>query len=113
MGPWLVTRNEIPDPDDLAVSCSIAGEIIAEDSTRYYNYKVAEIISFISQFQTLYPGDVVSCGTAFKPSATRKSIHHANLQCVDGPIEITIDGLGTQRSEVRRVQQAIGKWRLA
>jgi 2-keto-4-pentenoate hydratase/2-oxohepta-3-ene-1,7-dioic acid hydratase in catechol pathway len=111
MGPWLTTRDEVPDPDDLAVTCSVGGETIAEDSTRYYNYKVAEIVSFISQFQTLHPGDVVSCGTAFRPSAKRKSIHHANLQQVDGPIEITIEGLGTQLSPVRRIERAIGAWR--
>lgn len=112
MGPWLVTRDEIPDPDNLSVTCKVGGEVVAEDSTRYYNYKVAEIVSFISQFQTLQPGDVVSCGTAFKPSAERKSIHHANLQKVDGPVEISIEGLGTQEIPVVRKQTEIGDWRL-
>lgn len=112
MGPWLVTRDEIPDPDNLAVTCKVGGEIVAEDSTRYYNYKVAEIVSFISQFQTLHPGDVISCGTAFKPSADRKSIHHANLQVVDGPVEVSIEGLGTQEIPVVRMQLDIGRWRL-
>jgi 2-keto-4-pentenoate hydratase/2-oxohepta-3-ene-1,7-dioic acid hydratase in catechol pathway len=73
---------------------------------------VAEIVSFISQFQTLQPGDVVSCGTAFKPSANRKSIHHANLQKVDGPVEVTIEGLGTLQNPVVRKQADIGNWRL-
>ncbi|MCH8073546.1 MAG: fumarylacetoacetate hydrolase family protein [Proteobacteria bacterium] len=113
MGPWLVSRDEIPDPDNLGVTCKVGGEIVAEDSTRFYNYKVAEIVSFISQFQTLHPGDVISCGTAFKPSADRKSIHHANLQKVDGPIEITIEGLGTQENPVIRKQMDIGDWRLS
>ncbi len=112
MGPWLVSRDEIPDPDNLAVTCKVGGEIVAADNTRYYNYKVAEIVSFISQFQTLHPGDVISCGTAFKPSADRKSIHHANLQKVDGPIEVTIEGLGTQENPVIRKQVDIGDWRL-
>jgi 2-keto-4-pentenoate hydratase/2-oxohepta-3-ene-1,7-dioic acid hydratase in catechol pathway len=112
MGPWLVTRDEIPDPDNLAVTCKVGGEIVAEDSTRYYNYKVAEIVSFISQFQTLQPGDVISCGTAFKPSADRKSIHHANLQVVDGPVEVSIEGLGTQQNPVIRKKMNIGDWRL-
>jgi 2-keto-4-pentenoate hydratase/2-oxohepta-3-ene-1,7-dioic acid hydratase in catechol pathway len=111
MGPWLVTRDEIRNPDDLAVRCSVGGDLVAADSTRFYNYKVAEIVSFISQFQTLHPGDVISCGTAFKPSKTRKSIHHANLQRVDGPIEISIEGLGTQVSPVCRVEREIGNWR--
>ena len=113
MGPWLITRDEIPDPDNLAVTCKVGGELVAQDSTRFYNYKVAEIVSFISQFQTLHPGDVISCGTAFKPSADRKSIHHADLQKVDGPIEITIEVLGTQENPVIRKQMDIGDWRLS
>jgi 2-keto-4-pentenoate hydratase/2-oxohepta-3-ene-1,7-dioic acid hydratase in catechol pathway len=113
MGPWLVTRDEIPEPDDLDVTCKVGGEVVAQDSTRFYNYKVAEIVSFISQFQTLHPGDVISCGTAFKPSADRKSIHHANLQKVDGPVEVTIEGLGTLQNPVVRKQADIGNWRLS
>ena len=112
MGPWLVTSDEIINPDDLAVHCKVAGETVAEDSTRYYNYKVAEVVSFISQFHTLHPGDVVSFGTAFKPAVNRKSIHHANFQTVSGPVEITIDGLGTQRNPVVIESQELGAWRL-
>jgi 2-keto-4-pentenoate hydratase/2-oxohepta-3-ene-1,7-dioic acid hydratase in catechol pathway len=112
MGPWLVTCDEIPDPDNLDVTCKVGGEVVAEDSTRYYNYKVAEIVSFLSQFQTLKPGDVVSCGTAFKPSANRKSIHHANLQTVDGPVQVCIEGLGVLENSVIRKQMDLGAWRL-
>jgi 2-keto-4-pentenoate hydratase/2-oxohepta-3-ene-1,7-dioic acid hydratase in catechol pathway len=112
LGPWLVTRNAIADPDDLDVQCRINGEVIAEDSTRYYNYKVAEVVSFISYFHTLNPGDVISMGTAFKPSASRKSIHHANFQTVPGPVEISIEGLGTQQNPVVIEGQELGPWRL-
>jgi 2,4-diketo-3-deoxy-L-fuconate hydrolase len=112
LGPWLVTQDEIGNPDDLAVQCRMGGELIADDSTRYYNYKVAEIVSFISQFHTLWPGDIVSLGTAFKPGATRKSIHLANFQKVAGPVQITIEGLGTQESPVVIEQKEIGAWRL-
>jgi 2,4-didehydro-3-deoxy-L-rhamnonate hydrolase len=111
MGPWLVTRDEIDNPDDLAVRCSAGGEVIAEDSTRYYNYKVAEVVSFISQFLTLEPGDVISLGTAFQPGARRKSIHHANLQRTPGPIEITIAGLGTLSNPVIVEDRPLGRWR--
>jgi 2-keto-4-pentenoate hydratase/2-oxohepta-3-ene-1,7-dioic acid hydratase in catechol pathway len=112
MGPWLVTKDEIRNPDDLGVRCKVGGELIADDSTRYYNYKVAEVVSFISQFHTLHPGDVVSLGTAFKPGATRKSIHTANFQTVAGPVEITIEGLGTQVNPVVVEDKEIGEWRL-
>jgi 2-keto-4-pentenoate hydratase/2-oxohepta-3-ene-1,7-dioic acid hydratase in catechol pathway len=112
MGPWLVTKDEIANPDNLTVHCKVGGEIVAEDSTRYYNYKVAEIVSFISQFHTLQPGDVISLGTAFKPAANRKSIHTANFQTVAGPVEVSIDGLGTQENPVVIEQKEIGAWRL-
>jgi 2,4-diketo-3-deoxy-L-fuconate hydrolase len=112
MGPWLVTKDEVANPDDLRVQCKVGGEIVAEDSTRYYNYKVAEVVSFISQFHTLHPGDVVSLGTAFKPAANRKSIHQANFQTVAGPVEVTIEGLGTQANPVVVENREIGEWRL-
>ncbi|HVY83475.1 MAG TPA: fumarylacetoacetate hydrolase family protein [Steroidobacteraceae bacterium] len=95
LGPWLVTRDEVPNPDDLEVRCRVAGEVVAEDSTRYFNYNVAAVVAFISRFQTLEPGDVISMGTAFKPAPGRKSIHLANLARTAGPVEVTISGLGT------------------
>lgn len=112
LGPWLVTGDEVEDPDNLTVRCRVNGEVVAEDNTRYYNYKVAEIVSFISQFQTLYPGDIISCGTAFKPSKNRKSIHQANLQITGGPIEISIENLGIQSNPVKIEKRSIGSWRL-
>ena len=112
MGPWLVTKDEIANPDDLAVTCRIGRELIAEDNTRYYNYKVAEVVSFISQFHTLHPGDVVSLGTAFKPGQGRKSIHTANFQTVAGPVEIAIEGLGVQENPLLIEDKELGEWRL-
>lgn len=111
MGPWIVTRDEVSNPDDLAVVCKAGGETIAEDSTRYYNYKIAQVVSFISQFLTLDPGDVISFGTAFRPGATRRSIHHANLQRTPGPVEISIEGLGTLTNPVIVEDRPIGRWR--
>jgi 2-keto-4-pentenoate hydratase/2-oxohepta-3-ene-1,7-dioic acid hydratase in catechol pathway len=113
MGPLITTVDEIDNPDDLDVSCKIGGETIAEDSTRYYNYKVAELISYISQFLTLEIGDVISCGTAFKPSKDRRSIHHANFQRVAGPVEVTIGTLGTLRNSIEIEEQVMGRWQLS
>ncbi len=100
MGPWVVTRDEVRNPDDLDVTCRVGGELVAQDSTRYYNYNVAEVIAFISRFQTLEPGDVISFGTAFKAGEGRKSIHTANLAKAAGPVEVTIAGLGTLSNPV-------------
>lgn len=112
LGPWLVTRDEVADPDNLGVTCRVNGEVVADDNTRYYNYKVAEILSFISQFHTLNPGDVISCGTAFKASENRKSIHHANFLITGGPVEISIEKLGTQYNPIIVEEREIGRWRL-
>ena len=110
--PWIVTRDEIDNPDDLEVRCEVGGETVAADSTRYYNFKLAEVLSFISHFQTLEPGDVVSLGTAFKPGAGRKSIHHANFQTVAGPVAVSIEGLGRQENPIVIEDRALGQWRL-
>ena len=112
VGPWIATRDEVPDPDDLAVSCRVGGEQVADDSTRYYNFRVAEILSYLSQYQTLEPGDIVSCGTAFRPTPGRRSIHHANLQRVPGPVEVSIERLGTLVNPVVVEDRPLGHWRL-
>jgi 2-keto-4-pentenoate hydratase/2-oxohepta-3-ene-1,7-dioic acid hydratase in catechol pathway len=112
LGPWLVTRNEIDNPDELHVECHMGKDIIADDNTRYYNYKIAEILSFISQFHTLEPGDIVSLGTAFKPGAGRKSIHHANVPTVPGPVSVAIEQLGRQQNPVVLEAKPPGRWQL-
>ncbi len=108
LGPWVVTRDEVPNPDDLEVTCRVAGELVAEDSTRYFNYNVAAVVAFISRFQTLEPGDVISMGTAFKPGPGRRSIHLANLARTAGPVEVTITGLGTLSNPVEFIRNPTG-----
>ncbi|MDE0174299.1 MAG: fumarylacetoacetate hydrolase family protein, partial [Defluviicoccus sp.] len=56
-GPWLATRDEVPDPHDLDVACSVGGEVFAEDNTRHYTNRVEEIVAYISRYMTLEPGD--------------------------------------------------------
>jgi 2-keto-4-pentenoate hydratase/2-oxohepta-3-ene-1,7-dioic acid hydratase in catechol pathway len=114
IGPWLVTRDEVPDPGALDVTCTVGGEIIAEDSTRYLTYSVGEILAFLSRFQTLEPGDIVSMGTAFRPAkGSTRSLHMADLQRRDGPVTVSITGLGVLSNPVVRVAEDLGEWRLA
>ena len=113
MGPWLATKDEIPDPHALDVTCTLGGVVLAEDSTRYLTYSVAEVLAFISRFQTLEPGDIISMGTAFRPQPGQtRSLHTGDLQRFDGPLEVTITGLGTLRNGVRRVDPQLPDWRL-
>ncbi|MEI9964708.1 MAG: fumarylacetoacetate hydrolase family protein [Caulobacteraceae bacterium] len=114
MGPWVVTRDEIPDPHALDVTCTLAGATLAEDSTRYLTYTVPEVLAFISRFLTLEPGDIISMGTAFRPAAgATRSLHTGDLQTFDGPMEVTITGLGTLSNGVRRTNPDLPDWRLA
>jgi 2,4-didehydro-3-deoxy-L-rhamnonate hydrolase len=63
MGPAIVTADEISDPQDLAISCSIAGERLQDARTSSMFFSVAEIISYCSRSFTLEPGDVIATGT--------------------------------------------------
>jgi len=113
LGPWLVTRDEIPDPGILDVICKVGADVVAQDSTRYLTYSVPEILAFLSRFQTLEPGDVISMGTAFRQQAgAKRSLHSADLQRVEGPMQVEITGLGTLITPVRRKQMELGDWQL-
>jgi 2-keto-4-pentenoate hydratase/2-oxohepta-3-ene-1,7-dioic acid hydratase in catechol pathway len=112
-GPWLATRDEVPDPGVLDVVCTVGAEVVAEDSTRYLTYPVPEILAYLSRFQTLEPGDIISMGTAFRQQAgAKRSLHSADLQRVAGPMQVEITGLGKLITPVRRTQMELGDWRL-
>jgi len=113
MGPWLVTRDEVPDPHDLDVICSVEGTVYTQDNTVNYTYRVEEVIAFISRHLTLEPGDVVSMGTAFREGdKTRKPLHTANYARLDGPREISITRLGTLSNPIEHDMSDPGDWRL-
>jgi 2-keto-4-pentenoate hydratase/2-oxohepta-3-ene-1,7-dioic acid hydratase in catechol pathway len=63
MGPWLVTRDEIPDPQALAIRTRLNGEVVQDASTRDMTFSVAALIEYISRYMTLEPGDLIATGT--------------------------------------------------
>ena len=63
IGPALVTLDEIPDPDDLAITCRLNGNVVQEGSTRDMIFPVSEILARLSRVVTLYPGDLIFTGT--------------------------------------------------
>lgn len=104
LGPWLVTRDEIADPHDLTVTLRRGEEVVTRDSTRNLTHKIPEVVSFISRYITLLPGDVVSMGTALKRSDGNKvAVQNIDLQNTQEPISVDIDGLGTLTSTVDRI----------
>ncbi|MDE0524105.1 MAG: fumarylacetoacetate hydrolase family protein [Boseongicola sp.] len=96
-GPWLVTRDEIPDPQSLAMRLDVNGERMQEGNTRTMIFTVAEIVSHLSQLFTLHPGDVISTGT---PPGVGMGMKPPRYLQAGDVMELTIDGLGTQRQKV-------------
>jgi 2-keto-4-pentenoate hydratase/2-oxohepta-3-ene-1,7-dioic acid hydratase in catechol pathway len=101
IGPWIATADSVPDPHALTVSCLHRGRLVTQDSTRNLVHKVADVISFLSSYMTLEPGDIIAMGTALRPSATGGSaIQNVDLVALGGPIEVTISGIGTLSNPV-------------
>jgi len=98
MGPALVTRDEIPDPQNLAVLCRVNGKTVQQSNTGQMIFSVAFIVAFLSEFMTLEVGDVIATGTPPGVGVFRKP--PVFLQPGD-VVEIEIEGLGTLRNPVR------------
>jgi len=97
-GPWLVTRDEIPDPQALDMTLDVNGTRMQSGNTATMIFGVAEIISHLSQLMTLNPGDVISTGT---PPGVGEGIKPDPIYLKSGDtMELWIDGLGTQKQNV-------------
>ena len=72
MGPYLVTSEEIPDPQTLGIRCLVNGKILQESTTDKMIFSVRFLIEFLSQGITLHPGDVISTGTPHGVGFARK-----------------------------------------
>jgi 2-keto-4-pentenoate hydratase/2-oxohepta-3-ene-1,7-dioic acid hydratase in catechol pathway len=103
MGPWVVTKDEIPDPHNLAVSCHHKGELVTEDNTANLFYKTPEVLAFLSGYMTLLPGDIISLGTALKKSAKGGAVQNIDLNKLGGPVSVTIERIGTLSNAVIHV----------
>jgi 2-keto-4-pentenoate hydratase/2-oxohepta-3-ene-1,7-dioic acid hydratase in catechol pathway len=98
-GPWLVTSDEVPDPQALGIRCVLNGEVMQDSSTAQMVFGVAELVSFISQACTLEPGDLIATGTP--PGVGFARTPPVWLQDGDD-VTIEIEGLGTLTNPVRR-----------
>lgn len=98
IGPWLVTRDELPDPGDLAIRCTVNGEVRQDSRTREMIHGVASLIAFCSRFFTLEPGDVIATGTPGGVGAFRDP----PLFLRDGDVvAVSIEGIGTLENACR------------
>jgi len=98
IGPWLVTADEVPYPQNLDLWLEINGHRFQNGSTRNMLFSVAHLVSYISRFMTLYPGDIISTGT---PAGVGLSQKPAPIYLKPGDqMRLGIAGLGEQRQSV-------------
>ena len=97
-GPWLVTRDEVPDPQALSMSLDVNGKRMQNGNTATMIFSVAEITEHLSGLMTLHPGDVITTGT---PPGVGMGMKPTPVYLKKGDVmELTIEGLGVQRQKV-------------
>lgn len=94
IGPWLVTKDEIADPQNLGMWLKVNGETMQNGSSKTMVYGVANVVSYLSQFMSLQPGDVISTGT---PPGVGLGMNPQRFLKAGDVVELGIEGLGTQK----------------
>ncbi|MDH1521587.1 fumarylacetoacetate hydrolase family protein [Achromobacter mucicolens] len=105
VGPWLVTADEIPNPQDLEMWLEVNGKRYQNGSTRTMVFGVAQLVSYVSRFMTLYPGDLISTGTPPGVGMGQKP-SPVYLKAGD-EMKLGIAGLGEQRQRVHAWDPAL------
>ena len=97
LGPYLVTSDEVPDPQALDLFCEVSGQRMQNGSTKNMIFNCAHIVSYISQFMTLMPGDVIPTGT---PAGVGTGMKPKRFLRPGDVMRLGITGLGEQRQKV-------------
>ena len=97
LGPWLVTRDEIPNPQSLSMWLDVNGKRRQTGSTSTMIFSIAKCVSYVSQFMTLLPGDVLTTGT---PPGVGTGMKPPQYLDVGDVVTLGIEGLGEQRQEI-------------
>ncbi|MFG1905461.1 fumarylacetoacetate hydrolase family protein [Kribbella sp. NPDC048928] len=97
LGPWVLTADEVPDPQAIKLGLDVNGDVLQDSSTAEMIFGVGHLVHYISQFMTLYPGDVISTGTPAGVGAGQKPPRYLRPGDV---LRVWADGLGEQRNKV-------------
>lgn len=97
LGPWLLTADEVPDPQAIRLGLDVNGAALQDSSTAEMIFGVAHLVHYVSQFMTLHPGDVISTGTPAGVGAGQKPPRY--LRPGD-ELRVWADGLGEQRTQL-------------
>ncbi|KAA9331680.1 fumarylacetoacetate hydrolase family protein [Hymenobacter busanensis] len=102
IGPWLATADELGDIDNLRLWLSVNGRMMQDGTTAEFIFRIPHLISYISQFMTLLPGDVISTGT---PAGVGLGMSPPVYLQPGDVVELGIDGLGTSRQMLKAYGQ--------
>ncbi|MCU0348470.1 MAG: fumarylacetoacetate hydrolase family protein [Saprospiraceae bacterium] len=94
LGPFLVTKDEVADPHNLGIWLKLNGELLQNSNTSNLVFNIPHLVSYISQFMTLLPGDVISTGT---PAGVGLGLNPQRYLVPGDVMELGIDSLGVQR----------------
>jgi 2,4-diketo-3-deoxy-L-fuconate hydrolase len=97
LGPWLVTRDEIPDPQNLKLWLEVDGQRMQDGNTATMIFPVMFLVSYLSQFFTLHPGDVITTGT---PSGVGMSRNPPVYLRPGNTVRLEVEGLGVQQQTI-------------
>lgn len=104
IGPWIVTTEEIPDPQNLSISCVLNGETVQDSSTEQMVFSVAELVTFISRWITLEPGDVIATGT---PPGVGFARQPPRFLADGDVVDVEVEGIGRLTNSV--IQEVAGE----
>ncbi|RAK19530.1 2-keto-4-pentenoate hydratase/2-oxohepta-3-ene-1,7-dioic acid hydratase in catechol pathway [Anoxybacillus vitaminiphilus] len=99
MGPWIVHKSLIPNPNRLQIETKVNGETRQKANTEQFIFNIETIISTISQGMTLEPGDIIATGT---PAGVGKGMKPPRFLKPGDVVEVTIEGIGTLRNEIEK-----------
>lgn len=97
LGPWMVTKDEVADPNSLSMSLKVNGNTMQSGSTKTFIFQVAKVVSHISEYLTLEPGDVIPTGT---PPGVGAGMNPQVFLNAGDVMELEIEGLGSQKQTV-------------
>ncbi|MDX8431940.1 fumarylacetoacetate hydrolase family protein [Mesorhizobium abyssinicae] len=98
IGPWLVTKDEVADPQNIKMWLTVNGKTMQNGSTKTMVYGVAYLVSYLSQFMSLHPGDIISTGT---PPGVGLGMKPPVFLKAGDVVELGIEGLGQQKQTFR------------
>lgn len=104
LGPFMATKDEIKDPNNLSLWLKVNGELLQNSNTNDMIFRVPFLISYISQFMTLLPGDIISTGTPF---GVGMGFNPQRYLKAGDLVELGIEGLGTQKQKAISYEDAV------